>query len=90
MAQAKRWMPLEKDKWGDRAERYCPTCGRKAFQIIREKERRKEKRPGKRADRIVAICANPKCDEHKKAKELPEDSRYRPRVGWRTRRTRKR
>jgi hypothetical protein len=75
-----RWTPLKRDKWGDRLERVCPTCDGKAFTVVKEKEREKKHR-GKRAYRIVAICANKECAEHE-AKPR--------RIGWHSKRSLKR
>jgi len=80
----KRWIVLKKedqDKWGSRSERQCPTCLGKTFQVRKEKELVKKHR-GKRAYRIVVVCANQKCDEHRNAKER--------RVGWDKKRSLKR
>lgn len=81
MARTKRWIALEKDKWGARWERQCPTCLGKAFLVVKEKEREKKHR-GKRAYRIVALCANQKCAVHKEGKVR--------RIGWHSKRGLKR
>ena len=67
MPSKARWIPLTPDKWGARFERFCPTCSGKTFQVIQEKEREK-KHKGKRADRVVVVCANPECKEHNERK----------------------
>jgi hypothetical protein len=73
MPSKARWIPLTPDKWGARFERFCPTCAGRTFQVIQEKERAK-KHKGKRADRVVVVCANPECREH-------DENKCR-RVGW--------
>jgi hypothetical protein len=78
MAKTKRWIALENDKWGARWERQCPTCLGKVFLVVKEKEREKKHR-GKRAYRIVALCANQKCTVHKEAKVR--------RIGWHSKRS---
>jgi len=78
MAKVKRWIPIEKDKLGERYERQCPTCKGKNFLVFKEKERKKNHR-GKRAYRIVALCANTACAVHKEGKLR--------RVGWHGRRS---
>ena len=73
-----KWSPIIEDDLGPRRERVCPACGRNAFRVVQEKERIK-KHPGPRANRIVVICANPKC---KKRNDEGSPSR----VGWPVRR----
>jgi hypothetical protein len=58
------WREIEKDKWGSRFSHVCVSCGGETFTVVREKEREK-KHPGKRADRVAVMCANPECRDRK-------------------------
>jgi len=78
MPSGARWTSITPDKWGARFERFCPACTGNTFHVIQEKERAR-KHKGKRADRVVVVCANPECKEHSERKCR--------RVGWAVRRS---
>ena len=71
------WVKLAPDKWGPRWRWQCASCKGTTFRVYCEKERAKKHR-GQRADRTVALCANPKC--------TTSQNNSVKRVGWTNRR----